>query len=226
MQNTTSSPTHRLFQPRFDHPHGQNVRRTPRPTCWPSRNRSLSTKSRSDLSTSLPVYMRFGKAPVLEVTPQDVDESASAVPADQTMLRSDKEHTATRSSARSSTTAFYIIEINQREQPGEIKQGRCEYCSTNSCRFCSTTKGTQRGALCQAAQYHAQYLSSVKEVSGKTAARWIDESVILSQSPLLKYSGMSIQEIAYHLNFLDAVLLRQVFQTAHKNLALALQTKG
>ena len=41
----------------------------------------------------------------------------------------------------------------------------------------------------------------VKEVSGKTAARWIDESVILEAKALLKYSGMSIQEIAYHLNF-------------------------
>ena len=47
-----------------------------------------------------------------------------------------------------------------------------------------------------------QYRSSVvKGVSGKTAARWIDESVILEAKSLLKYSGMSIQEIAYHLNF-------------------------
>lgn len=38
-------------------------------------------------------------------------------------------------------------------------------------------------------------------MSGKTAARWIDESVILEAKALLKYSGMSIQEIAYHLNF-------------------------
>ena len=41
----------------------------------------------------------------------------------------------------------------------------------------------------------------VKEVSGKTAARWIDESVILEAKALLKYSGLSIQEIAYYLNF-------------------------
>lgn len=47
-----------------------------------------------------------------------------------------------------------------------------------------------------------KYLSSVvKEVSGKTAARWIDESVILEAKALLKYSGLSIQEIAYQLNF-------------------------
>ena len=47
-----------------------------------------------------------------------------------------------------------------------------------------------------------KYLSTVsKDVSGKTAARWIDEAVILEAKSLLRYSGMSIQEIAYHLNF-------------------------
>lgn len=48
----------------------------------------------------------------------------------------------------------------------------------------------------------ANYLSGViKEFSGKSAAEWIDEYVILEAQTLLKYSGMSIQEIAYHLNF-------------------------
>ena len=47
-----------------------------------------------------------------------------------------------------------------------------------------------------------KYLSSViKDISGKTAARWIDEYVILEAKTLLKYSGMSIQEIADALNF-------------------------
>lgn len=41
----------------------------------------------------------------------------------------------------------------------------------------------------------------VKKVSGKTAGEWIDEYVILEAKALLKYSVMSIQEVAYHLNF-------------------------
>ncbi|WP_455671869.1 helix-turn-helix domain-containing protein [Phocaeicola sp.] len=41
----------------------------------------------------------------------------------------------------------------------------------------------------------------VKKVSGKTAGEWIDEYVILEAKALLKYSAMSIQEVAYHLNF-------------------------
>ena len=46
-----------------------------------------------------------------------------------------------------------------------------------------------------------KYLSSViKEVSGKSA-EWIDQYVILEAKALLRYSGLSIQEIAYELNF-------------------------
>ena len=47
-----------------------------------------------------------------------------------------------------------------------------------------------------------KYLSKlIKESSGKTAAEWIDEYVILEAKTLLKYSDMTIQEIAYNLNF-------------------------
>ena len=41
----------------------------------------------------------------------------------------------------------------------------------------------------------------IKKVSGKTAGQWIDEYVILEAKTLLKYSPMSIQEIAYYMNF-------------------------
>lgn len=47
-----------------------------------------------------------------------------------------------------------------------------------------------------------KYLSSViKEVSGRSAVEWIDRYVILEAKALLRYSGLSIQEIAYELNF-------------------------
>ena len=41
----------------------------------------------------------------------------------------------------------------------------------------------------------------VKKVSGKTAGEWIDDYVILGVKTLLKYSTMSIQEVAYYMNF-------------------------
>ncbi len=48
----------------------------------------------------------------------------------------------------------------------------------------------------------ANYLSNiVKKYSGKTAADWINDYIILEAKALLKFSDMNIQEIAYKLNF-------------------------
>lgn len=41
----------------------------------------------------------------------------------------------------------------------------------------------------------------IKKVSGKTAGEWIDDYVILEIKTLLKYSSMTIQEVAYYMNF-------------------------
>lgn len=41
----------------------------------------------------------------------------------------------------------------------------------------------------------------IKKVSGKTAGQWIDEYVVLEAKALLRYSSMSIQEVAYYMNF-------------------------
>ena len=41
----------------------------------------------------------------------------------------------------------------------------------------------------------------IKRISGKSVSEWIDNYVILEAKTLLKYSNMSVQEIAYYLNF-------------------------
>lgn len=45
------------------------------------------------------------------------------------------------------------------------------------------------------------FSSAVKKASGRTAGEWIDVYVVQEAKSLLKYSDLSIQEIAYHLNF-------------------------
>ncbi|MDE5800740.1 MAG: helix-turn-helix domain-containing protein [Paramuribaculum sp.] len=47
-----------------------------------------------------------------------------------------------------------------------------------------------------------KYLSYiVKEHTGRSAAQWIDDYVILEAKNLLRYSGKNVQQIAYELNF-------------------------
>lgn len=47
-----------------------------------------------------------------------------------------------------------------------------------------------------------KYLSLIiKETTGKSAAEWIDEFVVLEAKNLLRFSGKNVQQIAYELNF-------------------------
>lgn len=166
---------------------------------------SFVNEVRIDLATSLPVYMRFGKDPVLPVGQQDVDEIRQVFQLMKTMLRSDKERHRHEIIRSLFTTAFYVItELNQRDRKVERKQGRCEVIFEEFTQLLQEYHKRERNVIFYSDKLKItpKYLSTVvKDVSGKTAAKWIDEAVILEAKTLLKYSGMSIQEIAYHLNF-------------------------
>ncbi len=168
-------------------------------------SKSFVNEIQVDLATSLPVYMRIGKDPILPVTAKDVSEIRQVFQLIKTMLRSDKERYRHEIIRSLFTTAFYIItELNQRERPSMRTKGRGEAIFEEFSNLLQQYNKQERNVGFYAKQLGItpKYLSSiVKEVSGKTAARWIDESVILEAKNLLKYSGMSIQEIAYHLNF-------------------------
>jgi len=168
-------------------------------------SKSFVNEIQIGLSASRPVYMRCGKNPVLQVSQQDVAEIRQVFRLVKSMLLSDKERYRHEIIRSLFTTAFYlIIDINQREEHGGQKQGRCEVLFSEFMKLLEAHHKSQRNVSFYARQLNItpKYLSAaVKEVSGKTSARWIDESVILEAKTLLKYSGMSIQEIAYHLNF-------------------------
>lgn len=159
-----------------------------------------------DLATSLPVFMRFGKAPVIVAQQQDVDEFRQLFQMIKTMLRSDKERYRNEIIRALFTTAFYIIaDLNRRDTSGpRIKPGRCEVVFDEFMALVQQYSKRERSVSFYAERMNLtpKYLSTVvKAVSGKTAARWIDESVIMEAKALLKYSGMNIQEIAARLNF-------------------------
>ncbi len=169
-----------------------------------------------DLAASLPIYMRFSSKPILHIEDQDVVEIRQLFQLMKTMLRSDKEryrHEIVRSLF---TTAFYIItDLNQRERLSTGSRGRGEIIFEEFSALLQKYNKQERnvGFYADKLGITPKYLSSIiKEVSGKTAARWIDESVILEAKSLLKYSGMSIQEIATHLNFTSQSFFGKYFK--------------
>ena len=58
----------------------------------------------------------------------------------------------------------------------------------------------------------------IKKVSGKTAGQWIDDYVVLEAKTLLKYSAMSIQEVAYYMNFPNPSFFGKYFKQ-HTNMS-------
>ena len=168
-------------------------------------SKSFINEIQIDLSASLPVYMRFGKQPCLRVTPQDTHEIRQVFQLIKTILASDKEHYRQEIIRCLFTAVFYIItELNMREQKNTVKLGRGEVIFEEFMELVRQYSKQERNVRFYARRLNItpKYLSTVsKDVSGKTAARWIDEAVILEAKSLLRYSGMSIQEIAYHLNF-------------------------
>lgn len=159
-----------------------------------------------DLATSLPVFMRFGKVPVIAVTLQDVEEIRHVFQSIKILLRSDKERYRNEIIRSLFTTAFYIMaELNLRDQKETpVKPGRSEVLFDEFMSLLQQHNKSERnvGFYAERLNITPKYLSTVvKEVSGKTAARWIDESVVLEAKTLLKYSGLSIREIAERLNF-------------------------
>lgn len=74
-----------------------------------------------------------------------------------------------------------------------------------------------------------KYLTTlIKKVSGKSAAEWIDNYVILEAKNLLRYSTMSIQEVAYYLNFSNQSFFGKYFkhQTGMSPSAYKMQNRG
>ena len=74
---------------------------------------------------------------------------------------------------------------------------------------------TERSVAFYASQLHItpKYMTTIiRRVSGRTAAEWIDDYVILEAKNLLRYSSMSIQEVAYALNFSNQSFFGKYFK--------------
>lgn len=85
-----------------------------------------------------------------------------------------------------------------------LAKSRIENIFEEFMQLLSTYHTKERGVKFYASKMNItpNYLSgAVKEYSGKTASEWIDDYVILESKTLLKHSKMTIQEIAYYMNF-------------------------
>lgn len=108
------------------------------------------------------------------------------------------------------TTAYKVCRIIDRSVERRSTEAVLSYRNRNNEYFkafmdtLSQHYMQQRSVGFYASELHLtpKYLTTIiRKTSGRTAIEWIDEYVILEAKNLLKYSTMSVQEIAYCLNF-------------------------
>lgn len=170
-----------------------------------STSKNFMNELQIDLQTLLGIYMRFGHNPVLHASQRDIDEVVEMLKMIKIMLDSDIRYYKNEIIRTLFTTIFYILsDLNRRERISHPNQRRASQLFEEFMSLLSKHNTKERNVRFYAEQLgiSTKYLSAlVKGVSGKTAAKWIDESVILEAKSLLLYSGMSIRDITLHLNF-------------------------
>lgn len=96
-----------------------------------------------------------------------------------------------------------VNKLKENEHKRKIPE-RCEIVFNDFIKEVNLFNGTEHSLSFFADRLNLtpNYLSArVKEYSGRTAMEWIEDSVILEAKTMLKHTDLSIQEIAYKLNF-------------------------
>lgn len=163
-----------------------------------------------DFSASAAINMRHGRNPILKVSEVDTDNFVQLMEMIKSIRESEKKQHTSEIESSLFTAAFYLLtDIEQEVQSENDKRkkkrkGSGEAIFNNFITLLNKYNKRERNVQFYSDKLgiSTKYLSVVvKNISGKTAARWIDDSVILEAKALLTYSGLSINEIATELNF-------------------------
>ncbi len=170
-----------------------------------SASKDFMNELQVDIQTLLSIYMRFGHNPILHVGQRDIDEITQVLKVIKMILSEENRNFKNEIVRTLFSSIFYMLsDLNRRESVKHPNQRRASVLFEEFMALLSKYNIKERNVSFYADKLgiSSKYLSSlVKNVSGKTAAKWIDESVILEAKSLLLYSGMSINDITKYLNF-------------------------
>lgn len=163
-----------------------------------------------DVKNSMPLFMRLAYNPLISLTQKQQEDIERYI--DLLENISDNDNLAHRDQIVSGLLASMFYRISDMyeqsvqitdEKERSVRNRREEYfakfitlLSENFKR--ERTVGFYAEQMCVTPKYLSLL---IKEFSGKSAAEWIDNYVITEAKTLLRYSTMSIQEVAYELSF-------------------------
>lgn len=163
-----------------------------------------------DVKNSMPLFMRLAYNPMIHLTQKQQEDIERYL--DLLENISDNDHLAHRDQIVSGLVSSMFFRISDMYEQStqvandkelSVRNRREEYfakfitlLSNNFKR--ERTVGFYAEQMCVTPKYLSLL---IKEFSGKSAAEWIDYYVITEAKTLLRYSTMSIQEVAYELSF-------------------------
>ncbi len=173
-------------------------------------SQDLMRRMHVDVKNSMPLFMRLAYNPLISLTQKQQEDIERYI--DLLENISDNDNLAHRDQIVSGLLASMFYRISDMyeqsvqitdEKERSVRNRREEYfakfitlLSENFKR--ERTVGFYAEQMCVTPKYLSLL---IKEFSGKSAAEWIDNYVITEAKTLLRYSTMSIQEVAYELSF-------------------------
>lgn len=163
-----------------------------------------------DVKNSMPLFMRLAYNPMIHLTQKQQEDIERYLDLLENISENDNlAHRDQIVSGLVSSMFFRISDMYEQstqvanDKERSVRNRREEYfakfitlLSNNFKR--ERTVGFYAEQMCVTPKYLSLL---IKEFSGKSAAEWIDNYVITEAKTLLRYSTMSIQEVAYELSF-------------------------
>lgn len=176
-----------------------------------------------DIKNMALLFQEVQQRPCIRLSPQESDSFFSLLSMTITNAKKNSSnlyyHCLVKSFIQSCAyKVFYLIaeQVNCMEQPAataELTRGEIHF--RNFLELLPKYYKQERSVIFYASKLYIspKYLSTViKEISGKSVAQWIGEYVILEAKNLLKYSTLSVQEIADELNFCNQSFFGKYFK--------------
>lgn len=162
-----------------------------------------------NLNSFMPFFISLKENPIFHLTDEEVQELTSFYVLIEETIRRDDNFRIEIVRRLMGAYLYKIGSILHRKQP-EFLSGNAQAQKREEVLFNQFINLlTEHHRKERRVDFYAEQLflspkhfsTVVKKVSGKTAGEWIDEYVVLEAKALLKYSAMSIQEVAYYMNF-------------------------
>lgn len=174
-----------------------------------------------DIKNIAPFYQKVQQYPCIKLSAQESNSFFSLLNMAITTAKKNSSnlyyHSLVKSFIQSCAyQVLYLIaeQMNRMELPAtELNRGEIHF--RNFMQLLPKYYKQERSVTFYASKLYIspKYLSTViKEISGRSAAQWIDEYVILEAKSLLKYSTLNVQEIADELNFCNQSFFGKYFK--------------